>query len=363
MLCVECHSETPAIPCVGCGGEPRVGGRYALHERIPSPTTSAVFRAVDIRTGDPVSIQEVLLGGRDPARCLNLARQEASQLRPLHHPGLSRWRDELVIGVGRSAALYLVEDHLPGATLAELGATGPCDEALVWKMMIDVLGILDYMHHGVPPVVHRAIGPDTVRRSAAGSWSIGFFGAVQDALQRELGSGGTIRPGLRAPEQHFGHAVPATDLYALGMTSLALFTGLPPAQLVNRVGQVDWRRLAGLSPGAQRLLTGLLQPDPADRLPTAAAVRQQVAALLLGTDSAHADADPGPTLVPAPVPVFDDTTGLLVDLLDEPTRALSGVAPPLGRRAMARLLALVAGVFGWGKGTRPAWSPRALEGG
>ena len=241
-----------------------------------------VFRGTDVTTGDAVAIKEVMLGGLADGKSRELALREARVLRQLHHAAIPAWRDEVTLGVGRSAALYLVQDFEDGVDLQEGLVAHRWSEREVLEVMHEVLGALEYLHGLHPPVIHRDIKPANLIRRTDGSLALVDFGAVRDALRSSQGGGQTVAGtfGFMAPEQFAGQAEPRSDLYALGMTAVALLSRKAPALLHDRAGQLAWEPVVSVSSRTTVLLRSLLQPDPALRPVSAAVVRQTIEQIL-----------------------------------------------------------------------------------
>ncbi|MBE9116427.1 protein kinase [Lusitaniella coriacea LEGE 07157] len=87
------------------------------------------------------------------------------------------------------------------------------------------------------------------------------FGAVQDRAKAEgvtftvVGTGG-----YSPPEQLWGKAVAASDLYALGATLVHLLTGIAPGDLPQHRMRLQFRDKVSLSPEFARWLDKLLDP-------------------------------------------------------------------------------------------------------
>ncbi len=90
-----------------------------------------------------------------------------------------------------------------------------------------VLEVLIHLHHRYPPIIHRDIKPSNILLTRRFEYSEGQvylvdFGSVQAAACER----GTITVvgtyGYMPPEQFGGRAVPASDLYGLGATLIAL---------------------------------------------------------------------------------------------------------------------------------------------
>jgi hypothetical protein len=72
--------------------------------------------------------------------------------------------------------------------------------------------------------------------------------------------------GYMAPEQLHGQAVPATDIYALGATIVALASGVEPEDVPRKGLKMDLdRHLPGLDPAFRQALLAMTDPDPEQR--------------------------------------------------------------------------------------------------
>src|SRR6185295_6373321 len=125
-------------------------------------------------------------------------------------------------------------------TLAELRRRqGSLDREALWRLLGDAGEVLDYLHGRVPPVIHRDIKPSNVIRRPDGSFALVDFGSVRDSLKPEGGSTVVGTFGYMAPEQFQGRALPASDVYGVGATLIALVSGLEPEDLPHRGLAVD----------------------------------------------------------------------------------------------------------------------------
>ncbi|MEQ8957747.1 MAG: hypothetical protein RLP02_07480 [Coleofasciculus sp. C2-GNP5-27] len=97
------------------------------------------------------------------------------------------------------------------------------------------------------------------------------FGAVQDKAKAEgvtftvVGTSGYV-----PPEQLWGKAIPASDLYALGATLIHLVTRIPPAELPQQRMQIQFKhRAKRIHPELANWIETLIQPAPEKRFQTA----------------------------------------------------------------------------------------------
>jgi serine/threonine protein kinase/tetratricopeptide (TPR) repeat protein len=151
---------------------------------------------------------------------------------------------------------FLVQRHVPGESLAQrLLERGPLGEAEVRSLLADLLPQLERLHRA--DWVHRDIRPETILvaprpdrpRERAGDPPIAGTGRPPEICRlvgyNAMQYQGAGRPpasksgpndasplihelerlGYRAPEQLLGQAIPASDLYSLGVTTIQLLTG------------------------------------------------------------------------------------------------------------------------------------------
>ncbi|MBF2097974.1 MAG: protein kinase [Gloeomargaritaceae cyanobacterium C42_A2020_066] len=170
---------------------------------------------------------------------------------------------------------YLVEEFIPGQDLlSELQARGPFSEGCILDILDSLLPILSFIHD--QGIIHRDLKPANIIRHEDGTLYLVDFGVVRktySALSRQSTIVGS--PAFAPPEQQYGtQVVPASDLYALGVTCITLLTGYDPTNLYDAGEQRwHWRPLTQISPGFADILDKLLQPRISERYSTAQAVQ------------------------------------------------------------------------------------------
>jgi serine/threonine protein kinase len=116
-------------------------------------------------------------------------------------------------------------------------------------------------------VVHRDIKPSNLVRDRDGTLALVDFGGVADGASA---NGSTLvgTYGYRAPEQLHGQATPATDLYALGATIVALAGGVEPEDVPRKGLAMDLaKHLPAMSRPLRDALTAMVAPDPTSARP------------------------------------------------------------------------------------------------
>jgi hypothetical protein len=240
------------------GGALLKDGRYAVVRTLGRGAQAATLDAVDRREGRPVAIKRFSIKGAE-WKDVELAEREARVLATLSHPAMPAYVDHFE----EHGCLHLVMERIEGESLAELRRKGPLPKELVLRFLGDAAAALDYLHGRAPPVIHRDIKPGNVIHRPDGSYCIVDFGAVRDSLKPEGGSTVVGTFGYMAPEQFQGRALPASDVYAVGATAIALLTGTEPENLPHRGLAIDVRAaLAGMDRAWVHVLERMLEPDP-----------------------------------------------------------------------------------------------------
>ncbi|MBF2089758.1 MAG: SUMF1/EgtB/PvdO family nonheme iron enzyme [Synechococcales cyanobacterium K44_A2020_017] len=156
---------------------------------------------------------------------------------------------------------FLVQQFIDGQTLAdELDEQGtPFTEAQVRSLLLDLLPVLQFVHDR--QIIHRDIKPENIiRRQIDNRLVLIDFGAAKVVTQTALAKTGTMigSAGYAAPEQSYGKAIFASDLYSLGVTCLNLLTQMHPFKLYDNMnGTFAWQDFLRNSPVNDKLGTVL----------------------------------------------------------------------------------------------------------
>jgi hypothetical protein len=210
-------------------------GRFVLLEPIGAGAQGRTFAAIDRRPpqggASAVAIKRFDVRGASSWKDVELAEREARVLQSLSHPNLPTYIDHFE----EDGALYLVMARVEGESLEAYRQRGArLAEADVVRLLGDASKVLDYLHSRAPAVIHRDLKPGNVIRRPDGSFAFVDFGAVRDKLRPRGGSTVVGTFGYMAPEQIQGRALPASDVYAIGATALAMLTGCEPGELPHR---------------------------------------------------------------------------------------------------------------------------------
>jgi serine/threonine protein kinase len=261
-------------------------------------------------------------------KSFELFEREAKVLSQLRHTGVPRHLATIEEPPG---TFNLVMQRAPGENLRDLSARRRLSQLELRDVLVRCLEILDYLHTRTPAVVHRDIKPSNIVRAPDGKCALVDFGGVLDAAREKGGSTVVGTFGYIAPEQLHGQATPATDLYGLGATIVALAGGIEPEDVPRKGLRMDLaRHLPALDPGFRAALSAMTDPDPEQRPQRA----RDVVGLLAKGESRQ-DPTPGKPTALARVPRSPLA----------PRRLFSDVQEPLG--TLLRLSVLGFGAGGW----------------
>jgi hypothetical protein len=262
-----------------------VGGRYELREPLGRGGFAVTHRARDRRTGEEVVVKEVLYRKIEDPKVLELLDREARVLAHLSHPRIPRFVEFFSERDGRETRLFLVQGYVPGRSLAQWVRDGRhFTEPEVVRIGLEVARILAHLHQLQPPIIHRDVKPGNVVVDDSGEAWLVDFGAVRDRILHEIrteGDGATIvgTYGYMPFEQFQGRALPASDVYALGMTLVFLLSHKEPHE-IEAVGGALFGPHVRVSRRLRRVIRGMVARQPEDRYPSAVELCASLEALL-----------------------------------------------------------------------------------
>jgi serine/threonine protein kinase len=213
-----------------------LGDRYRAIKPIATGGFSRTFLGVDERRPSqrPCVIKQFYPDKsiNSSQKAIDLFQAEAERLETLgNHPQIP----ELFAYFADTNPQYLVQEFVDGLNLeTEANQKGAFTESQIRQILNSLLPVLDFIHQ--KQVVHRDIKPaNIIRRREDGELVLVDFGAAKMLTGASLAQTGTSigSAGYAAPEQTFGKASYASDLYALGVTCIRLLTDIPPFDLFD----------------------------------------------------------------------------------------------------------------------------------
>ena len=313
--------------------QPRIADRYEVIRPLGRGSFGQTVLARDVEHNRQVAMKVLHARAAQDWKVYELFEREASTLRALRHHGIPQVYDAFRAEWDGAQAAFLVLEYVEGTSLAEMiAARRPLDTADVLHLTLGLLGVLEYLHTRVPPILHRDIKPANVIVRPDGSPALVDFGAVRTVFRGAEESGSTVvgTYGYMPYEQFMGQASPASDLYALGATVLHLVTGRAPPEFMSDAGRLEVPASLSCGEPLRGVLGRLLAASPAERFQSARDVR---AALLGGVAGvapslAPAAAPPSITLAPTPRALTGETAGLLKRIALSPWQLMAPEEKP-----------------------------------
>ena len=277
-----------------------LGGRYRIVGRLGRGGMGEVYRADDLKLGQPVALKFLPPDvDRDPARLMQL-HTEVRMARQVSHPNVCRVYDIDEVDGHTFLSMEFVDGEELGSLLRRIGRFS-VERSIELSRQI-CAGLAAAHERGV---MHRDLKPANVMLDATGKVRITDFG-LAGATGESIRAG---TPAYMAPEQLAGSEVTAqSDIYALGLVLYELFTGHRAIEAKN-ISELVRKREEGVVPPSQivpdldpaidRAILRCLERDPAERPASALGV---VAALPGGDPLAAALAageTPSPEMVAA----------------------------------------------------------------
>jgi serine/threonine-protein kinase len=271
-------------------------GRYRIIERAGKGGMGEVYRADDLKLGQPVALKFLPEAvDRDPARLTQL-HAEVRMARQVSHPNVCRVYDVDEF----EGHTFLSMEYVDGedlATLLRRIGRFPQDRAIELARQL-CAGLAAAHDRGV---VHRDLKPANIMLDGSGRIRITDFG-LAGASGESLRAG---TPAYMAPEQIAGQEItPRSDVYALGLVLYEMFTGQRALEAQNLAELIAKREQAAvppptalvrdLDPAIERIIFRCLESDPRQRPASALAV----AAALPGGDPLAAALAAGETPSP-----------------------------------------------------------------
>jgi tRNA A-37 threonylcarbamoyl transferase component Bud32 len=232
-------------------------GHYEITSQLRFGGFSAVYHGIG-RHGDRVVIKELAIDHLENEDVkLSLTehlKREANILAKLDHPRICHMLDTFM----ENGRHYIVLEKIPGSNLRQIvNENGPFKEADVKKLALQMTGILGYLHHREPPLIHRDFTPDNLIAKENGNLILIDFNAATELLS---GVTSTIigKHHYMPPEQIKGKAVPQSDYYSMAGTMAFLLSSKDPVPLM----QINLKEQGlAISPTLNDLMYSLTNPE------------------------------------------------------------------------------------------------------
>jgi len=277
-----------------------VGNRYVVEQKLGVGATGVVYRAHHTKLTRLFALKVLHRGLLADDRAVQRFEREAQLAGALAHPNVVS-----VVDIGAHDGVpYLAMEHAEGASLAAAIAEGPMQPARVIDLLRQLCLALAHAHER--GIIHRDLKPENVIVEAVGGVETPRIADFALAILRETGDANRLTaagvvlgtPAYMAPEQATGEGMDhRVDLYALGVISYQLLTGVLPFAGSNvEIAMASFRdlppmmaeRVPGLvvDPLLEALTRVLLEKKPEARPRDANEVRQLLDLITTDRDAA-----------------------------------------------------------------------------
>jgi TolB-like protein/predicted Ser/Thr protein kinase/Tfp pilus assembly protein PilF len=252
---------------------------YRIVEKIGAGGMGEVYLADDTELNRQVALKFLSPHLCQDADCRTRFKREAQAAAKLNHPNIVTIYEVSEFN-GRP---FFAMEHVEGQPLSELIKQGDCLLDKVIDLSLQICEGLQEAHKA--GITHRDVKPANILVNQSGRAKLVDFGlasvAGADKLTKEGSTLGTI--GYMSPEQVQGKPTDhRSDLFSFGVVLYELvsckspFKAETPAATMNAIAQQTPEPLARYKTGVpdelQRIVSKLLQKDPALRYQTAADV-------------------------------------------------------------------------------------------
>lgn len=303
LCCLNPNCPNPVNPnerdfCQSCGTLLiLLKNRYRPLKNLGGSGFSRTYLAEDLQLQNkPCLIQQFappVQGKEAIAQAISVFEQEAKLLRELgQHPQIPN----LLAYFQEINYLYLVQEFIQGPNLlTQLEEQGTFSEAKIRQLLIETLGILEFVHQRGG--IHQDIKPKNIigRLPSQSDSNLGRLVLINFGIAQKLTVTSISQPGITIGsfgyvpiEQMQGERVyPSSDLYSLGTTCFHLLTGIHPWELWKRQGYgwvANWQQYLSQALGSEnaisaklvRILDKLLQENHQQRYQSADAVLREL---------------------------------------------------------------------------------------
>jgi serine/threonine protein kinase len=277
-------------PAPGKEMPPGVTG-YEILEELGRGGMGTVYRARDVLLNRVVALKVVHVDP-DAGEVAARFRREASVIARLQHPNILQIHS-LVVEQG---SMYLVLEYVEGGDLArKIRKETPLPIREATEMMATLARTVEFAHQH--KVLHRDLKPSNILLTPDGQPKISDFGLAKllDLGAAEQTAAGTLMgtPAYMAPEQIRGKAIPASDVYSLGMIFFEMLTGGRPFDSKEDIASTLSDALftgptrptqvrPDIPPELEAICLKCLEKDPDQRYSTAAALADDLDRWLQG---------------------------------------------------------------------------------
>jgi serine/threonine protein kinase len=266
--------------CSKCSATTILQGRYRLRKRLGTGGTSQVFLADDTETNETRAIKILQVQGTKDWKGIEHFERQLLILRSLDHPGIPKVYAHFENDFLGRYSLFSVQQWIEGDNLEERVKGGlRFQEKDALQLLERLLEIVAYLHSFSPPILHRDIKPRNIILTADGKpVLIDFDTARGIAIDKERADGTMVgTAGFVPMEQLAGQAAPASDIYALGMTMIAVLSHKDVLEIPVERMRIKFEPYVNVSKHIVSVLRKMVEPIIEDRYQSIAEIKADLA--------------------------------------------------------------------------------------
>ena len=261
-----------------------INNRYLIQKTLGRGGFGRTYLALDTqRFNEPCVLKEFLPDSQSTSvisKSKELFEREAKVLYQIKHQQIPQFLALLT----HNQQLFIVQEYIDGKTYLQIlderltNTRKPFSEAEVRIWLLDMLPVLEYIHSC--NIIHRDISLENVMLPNNQSKPVLIdFGVVKEKFTQIFSSSssqffrqGSVvgKIGYSPPEQlRMGLCFPSSDMYALAVSALILFTGKMPNVLIDDSFNWDWQSHVKVSNSLAGILNRMLSSVPSQRYQSA----------------------------------------------------------------------------------------------
>jgi len=260
-----------------------VGGRYAITRYLGGGSGIETYLADNLHRQyqSPCLIKQIELPSVHGAGKVKIERQFAEELSILERLGYHEQIPQIWDHFAENDEFYLVQEYIQGDNLAQRIKQQDLSLTEMTDILIGTLSVLSFIHQN--RIIHRNIKPaNLIVRYENRQVVVSDFGILMDIknLSSNVSESSQQSDKLNywAPEQAAGRPTISSDLYALGMTTIAALTGVKPSTLPRdkQTGKLVWESNIGVDRRLVKIIDKMIHLDLGQRYQSADKILQDL---------------------------------------------------------------------------------------
>ena len=292
--------------------------RYRFIKKLSDDPNFNLFLAESIQSSERVVIHSYDIQSVQDWKNCDSFQSEVNNLKTLNIKGVPKLIEVLEYLDLPTPRVFIIQEYIEAESLETMMSNGyRMPHSKIYKLAVDLLGILDELHTQNPPIIHRDIKPANilVKQLPNGDFQpylINFVSLCHpDILLDSSTIAGTF--GYMSPEQMMGERTSESDFYALAATIVHLLSNVPPYEMEMREGDLRLMfepYLNDVPETVVSLLKQMLTPTVQDRLTQIFVLKERFAQFAQGQfgkteDLNYANASSDPLVLDLPNQLAD----------------------------------------------------------